>query len=728
MSLSTFNQIDFDLIDNEFDSLMKVASSRCRNQGEVQIVSKAFDFANQAHKNVRRRSGEPYIIHPIAVARIVVSEIGLGYKSIAAALLHDVVEDTAYTTEDIRTMFGDKIASLVDGLTKMKTMLDNEDRNNPGSAIAGTLQAENLKKILLTMNDDVRVVLIKLADRLHNCRTIGAMPEYKRDKILGETMFIFIPLAHRLGLYSIKTEMENIWLKYSEPSAYEDISTRIAEYQSRMTSQMNDFIDPMSDALKDAGFRFRIITRVKTPYSVWKKMQTKHIPFEEVYDIFAVRIIFFPDSEDPDKERQQAYVIFAIITGLYRYQRDRVRDWIKQPKNNGYEALHCTLMSKVGIWIEVQIRSHRMDDIAEKGIAAHWLYKEHGYVSDSDNEVDKWLAKVKDILMDNADNSSLELLDIIHSDLVTSDIVVYTPKGEQRTIQKGATVLDFAYQIHSRVGSKAIAAKVNRRLTPLSAVLRAGDQVEIITAENGQPKMEWLKFLQTRHAKSEVISYFKDRHDELSATGKEIFQDTVAKLGYKPSNDILRKFLDHEQLRDVGELYFRVALGLLDPGIFKDIIEGTVHSGAEYIISDGPTGKNRYVLADCCHPIPGDPVVGFKMLGGDIIVHKKTCPVAETYASTHGDRLVIPEWAVVAKEFPVRISLKGLDRVGLLNDITYQISRIMGINMRKLQLGSAQNIFEGYVELLVSSKDTVEQMIASLKQIDGIQEVVRVEL
>ncbi|MCR4571246.1 MAG: HD domain-containing protein, partial [Bacteroidales bacterium] len=480
MSVSKFTIKDYNLIRKEWEKLRKVAAERCRDEEEMAVVQKAFDFANGAHRNVRRRSGEPYILHPIQVAGIVVNEIGLGYKSISAALLHDVVEDTDYTIEDIRNLFGDRIALLVDGLTKIKTVLDNEDRKRGPMTSTESIQAENLKRILLTLNDDVRVVLIKLADRLHNCRTIEFMPEHKRDKILSETMFIFIPLAHRLGLYGVKSEMENIWLRFKEPDAYKEISDKVSRNVAERDSEINDFITPIETALKQADIPFVIKKRIKTPYSIWFKMRNKKVPFEQIYDLYAVRIIF-DQSLDPDAERRRAYLIYSILIGLYTSQQSRFRDWITTPKSNGYEALHCTLMSRSGFWIEVQIRSRRMDDIAEKGIAAHWSYKNNGYISEEDSEMDKWLKKVQEILV-STDVNALELLDIIHKDLITTDIVVFTPKGEQRSIQNGATVLDFAYSIHTHIGNQAIAAKVNMKLTPLSQVLRSGDQVEIITA------------------------------------------------------------------------------------------------------------------------------------------------------------------------------------------------------------------------------------------------------
>ena len=483
MSFSEFTPQDYEVIAREYALLKESARRRCANQKELAVVQKAFKFANEAHKNVRRRSGEPYMLHPIAVAQIVVDDIGLGYKSIAAALLHDVVEDTDYTVEDLRALFGDKVATLVDGLTKIKTVLDNQDKNKQGDISSQSLQAENFKRILLTLNDDVRVVLIKLADRLHNCRTIEHMPEHKRDKILSETMFIFIPLAHRLGLYSVKSELENIWLRYKEPDAYAEITEKIDRNIQEREQEINAFVDPIETALAKAGFRFEIKKRVKTPYSAWHKMQVKQIPFEQVYDLYAIRIIFDADPDSGETERDQCYHVFSIVTSIYRYMPERLRDWVKHPKSNGYEALHCTLLSPSGIWVEVQIRTRRMDDIAEKGIAAHWAYKKNGYISDNDNEMDSWLARIKDILV-NPDVNALELLDLIHNDLTSTEIYVFTPKGDQKSIQKGATALDFAYLIHTEIGNKAIAAKVNRRLVSLSHVIKTGDQIEIITAED----------------------------------------------------------------------------------------------------------------------------------------------------------------------------------------------------------------------------------------------------
>lgn len=717
------------MIDKGYASLMEAARPRLRNEEQVQMVRKAFEFANQAHKNVRRRSGEPYIIHPIEVAKIVVSDIGLGCKSICAALLHDVVEDTGYTVEDIRSLFGDKIASLVDGLTKIKTVLDNEDRKGVTMSTE-SLQAENFKRILLTLNDDVRVALIKLADRLHNCRTIEYMPEHKRDKILSETMFIFIPLAHRLGLYGVKSEMENIWLKYKEPEEYKEITEKINRNIAEREEDIDEFIKPIDEALKAAGYSFTIRKRIKTPYSIWYKMHNKHVPFEQIFDLYAVRIVFTPKLDGPQNERDQAYLIFSTITNLYRENVSRRRDWIAQPKNNGYEALHCTLMSHAGVWVEVQIRSRRMDDIAEKGIAAHWAYKKDGYISENDSEMDKWLAQVHDILLSN-DVSALELLDIIHKDLVSSEIVVFTPKGDQKSIINGATALDFAYMIHTHIGNAAIAAKVNMKLVPLSQPLKSGDQVEIITAANAVPKMEWLQFLQTRYARSKVIEYFRADRGNIAVDGKKIYDERIKQMGLKNTPSLLKKFMAFNQIRDAEELYFRVGLGLLSPEQFKSIIdEESLTSGEKKkLVIKGEDSNIKYKMAGCCNPIPGDPVVGFITDDNTVIVHKKSCEVAERLASRFGNRIVMPQWTASEQhEYPIKISLKGLDKIGLLSEISSFISKTLGINIRKLQLSADGGLFEGNIELLVKDKRILESMVEGLKKIDGIQDVVRTDI
>lgn len=741
MSVSEFTKRDYEIIAREYADLKEAVRKRCGDEEETAVVQKAFEFANEAHKNVRRRSGEPYILHPIAVAKIVVNTIGLGYKSISAALLHDVVEDTSHTVSDIKRIFGEKIASLVDGLTKIKTVLDTRERKHQNIGYSESSQAENFKRILLTMNDDVRVVLIKLADRLHNCRTIEYMPEYKSDKILSETMFIFIPLAHRLGLYEVKSEMENIWLRYKEPDAYNSITAKINRNIRDKEKEIDSFIKPIREALAKAGFNFEIRKRVKTPYSIWHKMKTKNVTFEQVYDLYAVRVVFTPDTNTKETDRDQCYHAFSIITGIYRYKPDRVRDWVKHPKSNGYEALHCTLMSSSGIWIEVQIRTKRMDDIAEKGIAAHWAYKKDGYTGENDSEMDKWLTKVKEILV-SPDMNALELLDIIHNDLVGSDIMVFTPKGEQKSIKKGATALDFAYQIHSEIGNKAIAAKVNMKLVPLSYTLRTGDQVEIITAEDESPKKEWLAYLQTRHAKNMVMDFFRPDKKSLADAGKKSLSEKFKSAGIEISDKMKRFIISGLELTNAEEMYFRYSLGMISFETIQKIAERydfnedleelawkpSSKERSNYIINS-PSDGNKYVIASCCNPIAGDPVIGFLSPDRTVTVHKKTCGVAESLASKHGDWIVMPKWINTDEmSFLVRISLKGIDRLGLLNDITKCISLGMGVNMRKLNMGTEQGIFEGFIDLFVNDKSALEELISRLSSINGIQSVMRTDI
>ena len=748
MSFSEFGEKDYEVIARDWEVLKASAQQRCANMQEMEVVKRAFEFANDAHRNVRRRSGEPYMLHPIAVAQIVVDDIGLGYKSISAALLHDVVEDTDYTVEDIREHFGDKIASLVDGLTKIKNVLDTEQKTHGTDISQQSLQAENFKRILLTLNDDVRVVLIKLADRLHNCRTIEHMPEHKRDKILSETMFIFIPLAHRMGLYSIKTELENIWLRYKEPDAYADIKARIDRSIEERGREMNEFVAPIEQALEKAGFHFEIKKRVKTPYSVWHKMQTKGVTFEEVYDLYAIRIIFDTNPASAESERDQCYHIFSIITGIYRYMPERLRDWVKHPKSNGYEALHCTLLSNSGVWVEVQIRTRRMDDIAEKGIAAHWNYKQHGIMGEGDYEMDAWLDRIKGILV-NPDVNALELLDIIHKDLTSPDIYVFTPRGEQRSLPKGSTALDFAYAIHTEVGNKAIAAKVNQKLVKLSQELKTGDKVEIITAEDGKPQPEWLKFLQTHRARTVVTDYFKTQRKQTLEYGRNALESAVKDLGYECDEATLQRLAVAFGMDSRDELYYAVAVGQVNldnlPEVLKRSSGGKLSwirkmfrseskeeekTGETFIIGSTDPNAPHFSIATCCNPIPGDAVIGIKAPDGTITVHKKTCAVADRIAARHGDWVVVPKWLEQAEDtsFPVRITIKGLDRVGMLNEITRRVSLVMGMNMRRLNLVAEGGLFEGYIDLYVNSKDVLDKIIKKLSSIEGIENVTRSEL
>ena len=724
--ISEFNAQDHEVIARDFADLMEASRKRCADAAELEVIQKAFDFANEAHKGVRRRSGEPYILHPIAVAKIVVSNIGLGYKSIVAALLHDVVEDTEYTVEDLSNLFGEKVATIVEGLTKIKTVLDNEDKAEKKS-----MQAENFKRILLTLNDDVRVVLIKLADRLHNCRTIEFMPEHKRDKILSETMFVFIPLAHRLGLYSIKSEMEDIWLKYKEPEAYNNISAQINRNIHDKDKQINDFIAPIDEALKAAGFKYEIKKRVKTPYSIWKKMNTKGIGFDEIYDLYAVRVIF--DSTGTETERDQCYHIFSIITSIYRYKADRIRDWVNYPKNNGYEALHCTLMSRTGIWMEVQIRSRRMNEIAEKGIAAHWAYKKDGFAEGGASEMDKWIAKVKDILV-NPDVNALDLLDMIHNDLIKTDIFVFTPKGEQKSIEKGSTALDFAYLIHSEIGNKAIAAKVNFKLVPLSCVLKTGDQVEIITAENEKPKRDWLDFAKTSKARKFILDYQKSQRHSYIVLGRNMLEDKLQSIGKSLTDKVLRSLMDEYEVFDgkPEELFYKIGCGTITlDGLAENLKKYHGINKESYFVIKNSDEKHKFVLASCCTPILGESVLGFKASDGTITVHRRTCAHANSLAAKFGDKIVAVKWAEEENSdniYLARIDLKGTDRIGMINDITRLTSKVMGVNIRRFNIGTEEGIFEGFIDLYVHDIAVLETLILKLQKIKGIQSVVKTDL
>ena len=743
-----FTEEDNRLIEREFEGLRQSAAKRCADEQQYQLVLKAFEFANEAHQDVRRRSGEPYILHPIAVAKIVVDEIGLGCKSICAALLHDVVEDTEFTVEDIERLFGQKIASLVDGLTKIKTALDNDNKNKwqPNRV---SLQAENFRRILVTLNDDVRIVLIKLADRLHNVRTIQFMPEYKRDKILSETMYLFIPLAHRLGLYSIKSEMENIWLKYREPAAYASIVQQLDQIMSERGVLIDEFIAPIRQELDRVGFRYTILKRLKTPYSIWKKMTTKNIPFEQIFDIYAVRIIF--ESKEGYTEREQCWYIFSMITGLYSYKPDRTRDWVDKPKANGYEALHLTAMSNAGYWVEVQIRSERMNSIAERGIAAHWLYKDSPEGGNSDSEIDRWLQQVREIL-ENPDIDAMQFLDEFHQELVTSNIYVFTPQGESKSLPKGATALDFAYNIHTQVGNHAIAAKVNQRLVPLSQTLTNGDQVEIITSENARPHREWLEFLTTNRAKSQVMDYLKSDKKNNIKEGMAILDRKLAERNITERSRVIKKLVDYYKTAGgKDDLYNKIGIGVIDLSdldkalktnaerrsvqmwgvkLLSPIRNSAISQKSEFLLQENiDQGTISFNIAQCCSPIPGDSVVAFIEDDGTVTIHKKSCPVATNLASKEGHRIVSAKWSKhFMMSYLARISLEGIDRVGVLSDLARVISLVLGVNMRQLHIEAHDEIFEGFIDLYVHNTDDLDKLIRELSKVKGIERVKRVEL
>ncbi len=739
--MTEFTKEDHDMIRAAYEDLLEAAKKRVQYPKELEMVKKAFEFANEAHKGVRRRSGEPYIMHPLAVAKIVVSEIGLGYKSIVAALLHDVVEDTDYTIEDIKDHFNEKIASLVDGLTKIKIALDNEE-----TATQTSLQAENFKRILYTLNDDIRVVLIKLADRLHNIRTIGAMPEYKRDKILGETMYIFIPLAHRLGLYSIKSEMEDTWLKYKEPEAYRDITDKLSEIQKGDFNKLDKFIAMIEKALDDAKIDYRILKRLKSPYSIWYKIKNKGVSFDQIYDLFAVRIIYKP--EKPDVEVSECFEIYSILKRIFpprNFKADRYRDWVGNPKSNGYEALHCTIMCQdkdKGFWVEVQIRSERMNDIAEKGIAAHWLYKKDGVIlPDMEQEMDSMLQRVREII-NNPDASSIELLDEFHKEMTSPYITVFTPKGEQRTLIKGATALDYAYMIHTHIGNKAIAAKINQKLFPLSQELRSGDQVEIITADNATPKAEWLEFLKTAKAINIVKSYLKGERQEFIKSGKETVNSKLQECGIKANDKNIKLLYRGYKLNSADDLYFNVGSGMLNLSDIEYVLKRKSSSQSwlgwfrnsskndNILFVDDDSKDLDFVISPCCNPIPGDPIIGFKDPKNVIHIHKKSCRKATELESKLGYTIVKdPVWNTENHNhsYPARISVYGMDRLGILSDVTKYISFVMGVNMRHLDFDSNGGVFSGNIDLLVTSKNALDTIIKKISKIDGIERVRREE-
>ncbi|HBS87270.1 MAG: GTP pyrophosphokinase [Bacteroidetes bacterium GWF2_38_335] len=715
-----------------------VACPRCRNDEAREVIKKAYDLAFDAHKEMRRKSGEPYLIHPIEVAKIVGGEIGLGSKAVTCSLLHDVVEDTDYTLEDIQRMFGDKIASIIDGLTKISSIFDQES----------SLQAENFRKMLMTLSDDVRVILIKLADRLHNMRTLDSMPRHKQMKIASETLFLYAPLAHRLGLYAIKTELEDLSLKYEHPIVYQEIFQKVKDSEKKRQAYINKFSLPIIDKLTENKVNYNITGRPKSIYSIWKKMQDKNVPFEEVYDIFAIRIIF--DAVKLETEKSECWNIYSLITDIYQPNPDRLRDWVSTPKANGYEALHTTVMGPEGVWVEVQIRSKRMDEIAERGYAAHWKYKGEG---DQENELDKWIKKIRELL-ESPESDALEFLDEFKMNLYSSEIFVFTPKGQLKRLPKSATALDFAYEIHSGVGCKAIGAKVNHKLVPLSHELKSGDQVEIITTPKQTPQREWLDFVITAKARSNIKSSFKDERRSQLDKGKEILEQKLIELNYKPSSEIFKKLVPGFNVRSREELYRMVGRGLIDLDDVKKIITKKsknkfirywqlqlTRRGVQKKIKDQETKPQKptkkifldddkenldFIIAKCCNPIPGDEVMGFVNLNDTVTIHKTDCSNAIKLMSSYGERVVSAQWKTQKLlSFLARIKLKGIDNIGLVNKITTIISKELDVNMRTIYFDSHDGIFEGYIDLYVYDTDDLNELIKDIRRIKGIDSVSR---
>lgn len=723
---------------------------RSNHRKKVEIIERAFEFAKEAHKGVRRRSGEPYIMHPIAVARIVSQEIGLGSTSICAALLHDVVEDTDYTIEDIEQHFGPKIAQIVEGLTKISGGIFGDK---------ASVQAENFRKLLLTMSDDIRVVLIKMADRLHNMRTLGSMAPNKRYKIAGETLYIYAPLAHRLGLFSIKTELEDLSFKHEHPDIYRDITEKIAATQHRRTAVYSDFAAPIKEALDKMGIKYEAKARLKSVYSIYNKMEKKHLPFEEVYDLYAVRIVF--DCDDQSKEKGICWAIYSAITDLYQLHPSRTRDWIAVPKANGYQALHLTVMGPDGNWVEVQIRSRRMDEIAEKGFAAHWKYKIGD--GDEESELNAWLKTIKDIL-DNPEPSAIDFLSTLKLNLFASEIVVFTPAGELVTLPSGATVLDFAFHLHSEIGMHCIAAKINHKLVSFQTELKSGDQVEVLTSKTPIAQADWANILVTAKARTRLRKGLRALRQPMIAKGAAMLQKWLAENNIPDNNLVITKLqgLCHVGNRD--DLCYQLGveetvLGdyLLKPlrkaaesggnGLMSKIkaigrIVPFVGSSSKteepapapepinpkkiYRLHTGPGGSN-FRIAGCCSPIPGDDVMGFIADDGTLEIHALDCPQAQVLKAGYGARIVATEWDTARDDrFIAHIHIEGIDRIGILQEITQLISTHMGIDMRKLQMEAEAELFNADLWVRVNDAEVVSDLCRRMKAISGVTAASRI--
>ena len=742
-----FDEEDIKLINDEYNSLINNLV-RCNTPDDKEMIDRAFKIANEAHWNMRRKSGIPYILHPIAVAKIVNQEIGLGAKSIVAALLHDVVEDTDYTIHEVEKNFGPKIASLIDGLTKISGTYNKES--------SSSLQAENFRKMLLTLSDDLRVILIKIADRLHNMRTLDSMPDHKKMKIAGETIFLYAPLAHRLGLFAIKSELEDLSFKYRQPQIYEEIATKLRHSEKQFVSLINKFSLPIIDNLTEDNIQFNISGRPKSIFSIWKKMQTKNIPFEEIYDVLAVRIVFEPTPGV--SEKTQCWNIYTVITDNYTPKPDRLRDWISRPKPNGYEALHVTVMGPKGKWVEVQIRSTRMDEIAERGVAAHWKYKGD---SGSEGELDKWIKKIQ-MMLENPLEDPIEFLDEFKMNLFSSEILVFTPKGTLVSLPKEATALDFAYEIHTEIGNKAIGAKINFKLLPINTVLNSGDQVEIITSEIAKPQKEWLQFAKTAKAKESIKDALRKETVNHIQKGMTLLETKLKEIDLVPNAEILKKLNVAYNVMSKDELYSGIGIGTIDINNIKKILKSQGSKGGLSFlgIKIGGTKKEQqdpqekiedtniaidttvpfllrenvenaeqsYEIATCCNPIPGDEVVGYVSPEGSIIIHKPSCPNAIRLMSNEGNRIITVKWAIhKLVSFVAKISITGIDRIGILNDITNIISSEAKVNITKLNLSAKDGIFKGIIEVYVHHTRDLNNLILKMSNIKGIENVQRIE-
>ena len=737
------------LINDAFQQLLNDYQAS-RHRKKVDLITKAFNFARQAHRGVRRLSGEPYIMHPIAVAQICCSEIGLGSTSICSALLHDVVEDTDYTVEDIENIFGAKIAQIVDGLTKISGGIFGEQ---------ASAQAENFKKLLLTMSDDIRVILIKIADRLHNMRTLDSQPANKQYKIAGETLYIYAPLANRLGLNMIKSELENLSFRFEHPEEYATIQKKLASTQASRHELFDQFTAPIEESLKRMGLQYQIKERVKTPYSIWSKMQNKHVTFEEIYDILAVRIIFTPRRRE--EEINECFNIYVELSKIYKSHPDRLRDWLSHPKANGYQALHVTLMSKQGRWIEVQIRSDRMDEIAEQGFAAHWKYKEGEDVeiTEDETELNEWLRTIKEIL-DDPQPDAMDFLDAIKLNLFASEIFVFTPKGEIKTMPAGSTALDFAFTIHTFLGSHCIGAKVNHKLVPLSHKLQSGDQVEILMSKSQHVQPSWINFVSSAKAKSKIQSILRRVNREVQKRGEELLTAWLQKQNIEPTlaiTDQLAEFHDYHRReeffqalgektvllgeKDLDELSGKNKNKKKDDGggwrkyvPFVKAKKEEEQAPELFVVPEKFNRKKpiyiseenirQYKFPTCCHPIPGDDALGYIDNRNQIEIHKRTCPVAAKLKTSYGNRILDAKWDMHKRLFfDATIHISGIDRIGLLNEVTQVISSQMNVNIHKVTITCEDAIFEGTLELRVHDREDVRAIINGLKSVQDLKEI-----
>jgi GTP pyrophosphokinase len=724
-------------IDNEKKIILKEYRGLLRSlrknvsPQEKKMVREAFELAMESHKDMRRKSGEPYVLHPIAVAKIVSEEMGLDATSVICALLHDTVEDTEVTLEEIERTFNKEIAKIVDGLTKISGVFD----------LNSSIQAENFRKLLLTLNDDIRVILIKLADRLHNMRTLDSLKREKQLKIASETMFLYAPLAHRMGLYAMKTELEDLSLKHTESELYRDIAQKLQEKKRERAKFIHDFIKPLKEELERRGFTFDIYGRPKSIYSIYNKIKNKGVPFEEIYDLFAIRIIL---KSPPDKEKSDCWGVYSAITDIYHPNPDRLRDWLSNPKTNGYEALHTTVMSSTGKWVEIQIRTERMHEIAEKGFAAHWKYKE----GNSDNAMDEWLEKIRGVLS-NTDTSALDVVNDFKHELFSEEIFVFTPKGDLKRLRKGATALDFAFEIHSGVGRKCIGAKVNTKLVPLSHVLRNGDQVEILTSAKQIPNEDWLNFVVTAKARSVIKQSLKEDKKKIATEGKEVLDRKLKSMKIEPSEANMLLLMNYFKVISMLDLHFSIASKKVDLAELNkfDVIGGkiklpkpaqdakenideavkqTLQKNAELLIMGESSDKIDYKFAPCCNPIPGDDVFGFLTINEGIKIHRTNCPNAVQLMSKYAYRVIKTKWTKQHSiAFLTGIKLVGIDDVGLVNKITNIITGQMNLNMRSISFDSKDGVFEGRIMVYVHDTAELEDLTFRLTSLDGILEVNR---